>query len=59
MKKLFVYTLAVLGLGLFAVANAYTVTEKEMGFISVNSTAVKEVEPDTASIVFSFIIKQN
>lgn len=53
MKKLFVYTLAVLGLGLFAAANAYTVTEKEMGFISVNSTAIKEVEPDTASIVFS------
>lgn len=53
MKKFFLIFLSILGFGFFTASNAYTVVEKEMGFISVNASAVKEVEPDTASIVFS------
>lgn len=34
-------------------ANALTVTQKEMGYISVNTTASKEMTPDTATISFS------
>lgn len=53
MKKLFI------ALGLFAAtafimpANAITVVEKDMGYVSVNSSADKEIIPDTASIFFT------
>lgn len=53
MKRLFGFILLLTGLGLFSISNAYTVVEKEMGFISVNASAIKEVEPDTASIAFA------
>ncbi len=53
MKKIFLSILTILGLGFFTTTLAYTVVEKEMGFISVNASATKEVEPDTASIAFA------
>lgn len=34
-------------------SDALTTIEKDMGFVSVNAKAVKEVSPDTASIKFS------
>lgn len=50
MKKIiFVFVLL---MGLVIPANAFTTVEKEMGFVSVNAKAVKEVAPDTASIKF-------
>lgn len=53
MKKL-ALLLAMLVLGTFAMpAKSITITEKEMGYISVNTTASKEMTPDTASISFA------
>lgn len=53
MKKLAVL-MAVLMLGsLFSPAKAITITDKEMGYISVNTSASKEMNPDTARISFS------
>ena len=34
-------------------ANAATIVHKDMGYVSVNATASKEIIPDTASIYFS------
>lgn len=56
MKKIFT------AMGLFAVmalfsfsanANAMTVVQKDMGYVSVNTSVSKEIIPDTASIYFS------
>ena len=53
MKKIAVLT-AMLLLGSLAVpANAFTITDKEMGYISVNTSASKEMAPDTAMVSFS------
>ncbi len=53
MKKLIIS----LGLLIFALCSlpvsAITVVEKDMGFVAVNTTASKEIIPDTASICFS------
>ena len=53
MKKL-ALLMALLMLGSFsAPAKALTITEKEMGYISVNTSASKEMSPDTARVSFS------
>ncbi len=53
MKRIFV-TLGLLVMSVFAApVNAYTVVEKDMGYVAVNTTASKEITPDTASIYFS------
>lgn len=53
MKKLLIM-FGVLAAVLFAVpANAFTIVEKDMGYVSVNSSADKEIIPDTASIYFT------
>ena len=53
MKK-FALLMALLMLGSFsAPAKALTITEKEMGYISVNTSASKEMSPDTARVSFS------
>lgn len=53
MKRLLV-ALGIIAAGaLFVPANAITVVDKEMGFVSVNASASKEIVPDTASIYFS------
>lgn len=53
MKKLlitlFLFCLPIL----CSAANAITITEKNMGYVSVNTSATKEVVPDTASVYFS------
>ena len=50
MKKL-ALLMALLMLGSFsAPAKALTITEKEMGYISVNTSASKEMSPDTARV---------
>ena len=53
MKKL-ALLIAMLMLGSLAMpAKALTITEKEMGYISVNTSASKEMNPDTATVSFS------
>lgn len=53
MKKLFVL-LGILAMSAFTMsADAITVVEKDMGYVSVNASASKEIVPDTASIYFS------
>lgn len=53
MKK-FTLLLAFCMLAAFAQpAKAITITEKEMGFVSVNTSASKEMAPDTATVSFS------
>ena len=53
MKKLlitlFLFCLPIL----CSAANAITITEKNMGYVSVNTSATKEVVPDTVSVYFS------
>ena len=51
MKRL---VIAALMLTFFALpTSAFTVTQKEAGYISISTTAEKEIAPDTASISFS------
>lgn len=53
MKKLLVM-LGLIVVGAFTMsAQAITVVEKDMGYVSVNASASKEIVPDTASIYFS------
>ena len=53
MKNLFIL-LSVICFGLCGLqANALTVVNKDMGYVSVNATASKEIVPDTASIYFT------
>ena len=51
MKKICLLALFVLCANL--PVGAITVTEKDMGYISVNASAVKEIAPDAASLSFS------
>ena len=53
MKKILLFLGLFIGLSGALSANAVTVTHKDMGYVSVNATASKEIIPDTASIYFS------
>lgn len=53
MKKFILILGLMLSFGLINQADAVTVVEKDMGFVSVNANASKEIVPDTASIRFT------
>lgn len=53
MKKFILILCLMLTFGLLTPANAITVVEKDMGFVSVNANATKEIVPDTASVRFT------
>ena len=53
MKKLLTFLVVCLSFSMLLKADAATIVHKDMGYISVNATAAKEIIPDTASIYFS------
>jgi len=53
MKKFVLILSLFLAFGLNLSTEAVTVVEKDMGFVSVNANATKEIVPDTASIRFT------
>lgn len=53
MKKLLIILGLLVSASLVMPANAITIVEKDMGYVSINSSASKEIVPDTASIFFS------
>src|SRR5574344_2465954 len=68
MKKLLVYLIVLIASTFMMPADALTIVEKDMGYVSVSTNSTKEVVPDTASVTFTVettandakqVVKQN